>query len=236
MKSIPEKLKPFQLFNTYLNMAVYINQKNPSSKVLEKTLKSLPTCPGTCIFIDLVESTGIKYKKGIEHWGKLINNTFNFISILNDFPEYIVKGIGDELMIYIPDNVLATKPSLNTHYALIEEIHATIENISTFPVKNLFLDCKVAMHYCTDVFNITFLKDYNDYYGKDIDMTARLMSKSGRNKIVFSEALFTRVKEDLQRLNINLENTCLSTASELIAENFKGIPFPVEYRTVQVQG
>ncbi len=216
-------------------MAVYINQKNPSSKALEKTLKNLPPCPGICIFIDLVESTGIKYKKGIEHWGKLINNTFNFISILNDFPDNIVKGIGDELMIYIPDSVLVNKESLNSHYAVIEEIHATLDNISSFPVKNLFMDCKVAMHYCTDVYNITFLKDYNDYYGKDIDMTARLMSKSGRNKIVFSEALYKKVLEDLARLNIAPGNTCLADASDIISENFKGIPFPVEYRIVQVQ-
>lgn len=215
-------------------MAVYINQKDPSSKDLEKFLKKLPTCPGTCIFIDLVESTGIKYKKGIENWGKLINNTFNFISILNDFPDNIVKGIGDELMIYIPDTDLAKKETFTNHYSIIEEIHATLDNISSFPVKNLFMDCKVAMHYCTEVYNITFLKDYNDYYGKDIDMTARLMSKSGRNRIVFSEAFYRKVKEDLVTLNLKEEGTCLAQTSELIAENFKGIPFPVEYRMIEV--
>jgi class 3 adenylate cyclase len=215
-------------------MAVYINHKDPSSKGLEKTLKKLPTCPGTCIFIDLVESTGIKYKKGVEHWGKLINNTFNFISILNDFPDNIVKGIGDELMIYIPDTDLVKKATFTNHYSIIEELHATIENINSFPVKNLFMDCKVAMHYCTDVYNITFLKDYNDYYGKDIDMAARLMSKSGRNKIVFSEAFYSKVKDDLINLNIREKDTCLVQTSELIAENFKGIPFPVEYRTIEI--
>jgi class 3 adenylate cyclase len=215
-------------------MALYIHHKDPTSKDLEKILKKVPPCPGTCIFIDLVESTGIKYKKGIGHWGKLINNTFNFISLLNDFPENIVKGIGDELMIYIPDDILAKKETFSNHYSIIEELHATLDNIKSFPVKNLFMNCKVSLHYCTDVFNITYLKNYNDYYGKDIDMTARLMSKSGRNRIVFSETFYQKVKEDLVRLNVPEELTCLSLASEVFTDNFKGIPFPVSYRTIDV--
>jgi len=215
-------------------MAVYIHHKDPASKDLEKILNKIPPCPGTCIFIDLVESTGIKYKKGIGHWGKLINNTFNFISILNDFPDNIVKGIGDELMIYIPDEILEKKESFSNHYAIIEELYSTLHNIKSFPVKNLFMDCKVSIHYCQHVYNITFLKSYNDYYGKDIDMAARLMSKSGKNRIVFSEAFYLKVKDDLKILDLPEEHTCLNDVSEIIEENFKGIPFPVSYRTIDV--
>jgi class 3 adenylate cyclase len=215
-------------------MAVYINHKDPASKDLEKILNKIPPCPGTCIFIDLVESTGIKYKKGIGYWGKLINNTFNFISILNDFPDNIVKGIGDELMIYIPDEVLAKKEAFSNHYSIIEELYSTLHNIKSFPVKNLFMDCKVSVHYCQNVYNITFLKSYNDYYGKDIDMAARLMSKSGKNRIVLSESFYLKVKDDLEKLNLPEEYTCLAEISAIISENFKGIPFPVDYRTIDV--
>jgi len=215
-------------------MAVFINEKDPASRDLVKILNKIPTCPGTCIFIDMVESTGIKYKKGIGHWGRLINNTFNFISILNDFPENIVKGIGDELMIYIPDEALTKKESLNHHYAIVEELYSTLLNIKSFPDKNLFMDCKMSIHYCLNVYNISFLKGYNDYYGKDIDMAARLMSKSGKNRIVFSEAFYQKATDDLAALNIPVDMTCLAQASEIIAENFKGIPFPVEYRTIDV--
>jgi class 3 adenylate cyclase len=215
-------------------MAIYINHKDPASSELVKMLNKIPPCPGTCIFIDLVESTGIKYKKGIGHWGRLINNTFNFISILNDFPDNIVKGIGDELMIFIPDEALSGKQSLTHHYSIIEELYSTLLNIKSFPVKNLFMDCKIAMHYCVNVYNITFLKGYNDYYGKDIDMAARLMSKSGKNRIVFSEAFNLKAKEDLVSLNIPEAETCLGHASEPVSENFKGIPTPVIYRTIDV--
>jgi class 3 adenylate cyclase len=213
-------------------MATYINHKDPASTHLVKILNKIPTCPGTCIFIDMIESTGMKYKKGVGHWGRLINNTFNFISILNDFPENIVKGIGDELMIYIPDEVLVQKSSLTNHYSIIEELYSTLLNIKSFPVKNLFMDCKIAMHYCTNVYNISFLKSYNDYYGKDIDMAARLMSKSGKNRIVFSEAFYEKAKTDLVNLNIPEELTCLNEASTPISENFKGIPHPLIFRTL----
>ena len=96
------------------------------------------------------------------------------------------------------------------------------------------MDCKIAMHYCSNVYNITFLKGYNDYYGKDIDKAARLMSKSGKNRIVFSEAFYQKAKEDLANLDIPEEGTCLGSSSEPVAENFKGIPFPVIYRTIDV--
>jgi class 3 adenylate cyclase len=215
-------------------MAVYISEKDPSSKNLVRELNKIPTCPGTCIFIDLVESTGIKYKKGVGHWGRLINNTFNFISILNDFPENIVKGIGDELMIYIPDEILTQKESLKHHYAILEELYSTLLNIKSFPDKSLFMDCKIAIHYCLNVYNITFLKGYNDYYGKDIDMAARLMSRSGKNKIVFSEVFYEKAKEDLLNLGIDESFTCLNEISEAVSDNFKGIPFPVVYRTIDV--
>jgi class 3 adenylate cyclase len=215
-------------------MAKYIHEKNPASVELSQKLNKIPTCPGTCIFIDLVESTGIKYQKGIGHWGKLINNTFNFISILNDFPDNIVKGIGDELMIYIPDTILVKKENLNNHYAILEELFSTLDNIKSYPIPNLFMDCKVSLHYCTNVYNITFLKGYNDYYGKDIDMAARLMSKSGKNRIVLSDAFYHKATYDVDRLNIPVDLTCMPKISDPISESFKGIPFPVLYRVLDI--
>ena len=96
------------------------------------------------------------------------------------------------------------------------------------------MDCKVSLHYCLNVYNITFLKGYNDYYGKDIDLAARLMSKSGKNRVVFSETFYSKVKEDLKYLNLAQEDTCLSQTSGMKEDNFKGIPFPVCYRTIDV--
>lgn len=94
--------------------------------------------------------------------GKKLNNTFNFISFLNDFPDNVVKGIGDEIMLYIPDKDLKAKSTYNDYFALLEEIYATIDNINNYPVENVFLNCKVSIHYCTEVYNITFFKGVSE--------------------------------------------------------------------------
>jgi class 3 adenylate cyclase len=215
-------------------MAVYINSKNPNSTELDDLLTNLPTCPGTCIFVDIVNSTGIKYRKGLKDWAKLLNNTFNFISFLNDFPNHIVKGIGDELMLYIPDEDLRNKANIKNHHQLLEEIYATLYNIKHFPASDLFLPCKVALHHCTNVYNITFFENYNDYYGLDVDLTARLMSKAQIHRIVFSEQFFQMAMNSAKQ-NAKAELCgCLKNVSDKNSSMFKGVPYPTEFRFIDV--
>lgn len=216
-------------------MVYHINHFDPNSKEIEKELSKIPLCPGTCIFIDIVNSTNIKYTTSIAQWGKKLNNTFNFISILNDFPDNIVKGMGDELMVYIPDDSLKSRQARENHYSLLEEIYSTLFNISNFPADGLFLNCKAAIHYCTDVYNITFLKGFNDYYGKDIDLTARLMTKARENRIVFSEKFYKKVRQDLKRMGLNRKETCIKGVSGKYLEDFKGVPSPTAFRYIDVR-
>lgn len=215
-------------------MAHYIHFRDPNSKEIEEKLESLPKCPGTCFFIDVINSTDIKYKTELRDWGKRLNNTFNFISFLNDFPDNVVKGIGDELMLYIPDEDLFAKTSFNTYFALLEEIYATIDNLVNYPIPETFLNCKVSIHYCTEVYNMTYFEKANDYYGMDIDLTARLMSKAKANRIVMSEKFFTKVKNDMIDQNIRIENTSIADISPVYMEDFKGVPWPTEYRFIDI--
>lgn len=215
-------------------MTHWIHFKDPRSKEIDGLLKSIPKCPGVCLFIDIVDSTWIKYHEPFARWGQKLNNTFNFISLLNDFPDNIVKGIGDEIMLYIPEEELSRKTTFQTHFALLEEIYATLDNIKNFPVNDLFLPCKVAIHYCSDVYNITFLEGYNDYYGKDIDLTARLMSKTKPYRIVLSEKFYQKVLGDLDAEAMPPDRGCLKHLSGKYMEDFKGVPKPVEYRVINV--
>jgi len=212
-------------------MVQFIQNKNPDSNEILDVLRNIPRSPGTCIYIDIADSTKMKYEHDIGIWGKKLNNTFNFISFLNDFPENIIKGIGDEIMLYIPDDVLRKKQNYNNHYALLEEIYATIFNIKSFPEHRLFANCKVAVHFCMEAYNISFLEGFNDYYGRDIDLTARLMSITRENRIVISNAYYYKMSQDLEQLDIKLENTCLKYISKKQSQKFKGIPFeiPVYY-------
>ncbi len=215
-------------------MVKCIQYKDPNSQELIRELEGLNQCPGTCFFIDIVGSTIIKYRSGLKEWGRKLNNTFNFISFLNDFPDNIVKGIGDEIMLYIPDEELFKKKSHKDYFSLLQEIYATLDNIKNFPLEDTFLHCKVAIHYCSDVYNISFLKGANDYYGKDIDLTARLTSKAKTNRIVLSEVFYQKVKIDYDKKYKGFQATAFNRISEKYIEDFKGVPFPTEFRIIEV--
>jgi class 3 adenylate cyclase len=216
-------------------MAYYIHFKDPNSEEIVHFLSSIPKCPGTCFFMDINRSTDMKYEGGLTDWGRKLNNTFNFLSLLNDFPEYIVKGIGDEIMLFIPDDVLKSKTAINSYYMLLEEIYATLYNIRHYPVEDTFLACKVAIHYCIEVYNITFFEGTNDYYGSDVDLTARLMTKCLENRIVLSEKFLNKVHKDLKFMGLPENAGCMAHISGRFKENFKGVPVSKRYRIIDVE-
>jgi class 3 adenylate cyclase len=216
-------------------MVRYVHYKDPNSEEMTRFLEGIPRCPGTCFFMDINRSTDMKYLGGLPDWGRKLNNTFNNLLYANHFQHNIVKGIGDEMMLFIPDDQLRKKSSNNTHFALLEDIYSALFLIKNHPDPDLFLNCKVAIHYCTEVYNITFFKGANDYYGSDIDLTARLMTKGIENRIVLSEKFYVKVRNDLINLGMPEESGCLAGVSEKFLENFKGVPMSTDYRVIDVQ-
>jgi hypothetical protein len=216
-------------------MVRYIHYTDPNSEEIVRELEEVPRCPGICFFMDINRSTDMKYLGGLKDWGRKLNNTFNNLLYANHFQHHIVKGIGDEMMLFIPDAALLGKTSNNTCFALLEDIYAGLYLIKNHPDPDLFLNCKVAIHYCTEVYNITFFEGANDYYGSDIDLSARLMSKSIENRIVLSEKFYLKVVNDLVTLGLPMDTGCLSLISERLTENFKGVPVSTEYRVIDVE-
>jgi class 3 adenylate cyclase len=216
-------------------MVHYIHFKDPNSDKMVRLLEGIPKCPGTCIFMDINRSTDMKYSGGIVDWGRKLNNTFNFLLYTNHFEDYIVKGIGDEMMLFIPDPELKKKSSSGNYYALLEDIYSSLFTIQHHPDPGLFLECKVAIHYCTEVYNITFFEGANDYYGSDIDLTARLMTKCIERRIVISEKFFLRIKNDLDNRRLLDDTGCLSEVSRKFLVKFKGVPVRTEYRIIDVK-
>ena len=216
-------------------MAYFIHYKDPNSAEMLRVLNSIPKCPGSCFFMDINRSTDMKYQGGLADWGRKLNNTFNNLLFANHFQNNIVKGIGDEMMLFITDEELKNKASNNNYFALLEDIYASLFLIRHHPDPDLFLNCKVAIHYCTEVHNITFFEGTNDYYGSDIDLTARLMTKSIENRIVLSEKFYIKVKNDLINLGLPLGTGCLEHVSDRFIENFKGVPVSTEFRVIDIQ-
>ncbi len=215
-------------------MATYIHFKDPRSEALGTLIENLKPTPGTCIFIDIINSTGDKYICTPGQWIRKLNNTFNFISLLNDFPNFVVKGIGDELMLFLPDTDLFNTSIFKNYYMLLYEIYATMDNLKDHPLNDLFYECKVGIHYCTDVYNITFFDGVNDYYGTDIDLAARIMKKAQQNSIVISELFYQKVIEDINSMSAEPPGSIIGKISLPFIENFKGVPHPVGFRMIDL--
>ncbi len=215
-------------------MVQYIHYNDPYSEEMVRELDRIPRCPGTCFFMDINKSTDMKYLGGLKDWGRKLNNTFNNLLYANHFQHHVVKGIGDEMMLFIPDEVLMAKSTNNSYYALLEDINAGLFLIKNHPDPDLFLNCKVAIHHCTEVYNITFFEGADDYYGSDIDLTARLMTKSCENRIVMSDVFYRLALKDLRVMKMPENSGCLSAVSEPKREMFKGVPVPITYRFIDI--
>ena len=137
-------------------------------------------------------------------------------------------------MVFIPDKEMAKHTLYSDYFSVLWDLYYTIDNLKNIPLKDDFLNCKVGIHYCRDVYNITFLKDVNDYYGKDIDLTARLMSKTKANRIVISEVFFQKIKQEYDRTYIGFHDKVFNKISEKYIEDFKGFPYSTEYRIIDI--
>lgn len=215
-------------------MVHYINFTDPNSEEMTRVLEQIPTCPGVCIFMDINKSTDMKYEGGLKDWGRKLNNTFNVLLRANHLQDNLVKGIGDEMMLYVTEEDLSQKRSDGNCFGLLSNIYDSLSVIRNHPVSGMFLNCKVAIHYCTEVHNITFFEGADDYYGSDIDLTARLMSRSIENRIVLSEKFFVKVQNDLVGLGMSPHSGCLKDVSQLCSESFKGVPTATTFRVLDV--
>lgn len=198
-------------------MCTFINTQT-TQESLRIQLDSLNTIPGTCIFIDMCNSTELK-QRDLKEWVIIIANTIQQVNTL--LGQYVIKVIGDELMIYIPDDKLG-----NENYATIFDFIICLLLDFDYEFCGLTLRLKASIHYCEDVYKITFLRGHNDYYGNGIDLAARLMSKAKENRIILSEEFYRKA------FPISPEH--FEDVSNKYIENFKGFSSYTEFRILDV--
>lgn len=192
----------------------------PFPKEHIEKVKQLKPELGTCIFIDICNSTLLKTTTELHNWLPIIGNS---LSLGQNLPSMSspLKVIGDELMYYITDNDLISNGM--THQSLFNSVK---DFMSTWGELGKFtLPLKAAIHYCTDVYPITFMgsieNPIDDYYGSGIDLTARLMSKTVENRIVISEEFFVKAQFD---------HSHLAGIQGPYIEDFKGFLVPTMFR------
>jgi class 3 adenylate cyclase len=169
-------------------------------------------------------STAIKQHE-LKRWILYLGNTIRLCSGTSHlFRDCVLKLIGDVIMIYIPDTKMDGE---HENYATILDMLKSCISSNGTTIDEVTLRTKAAIHYCMDAYNLTYSKTADDYYGNDIDLTARLMKKAEENKIVISEKYFQKVHD--------IEPSFLENTSLRQEENFKGISEPVGYRTMTIQ-
>lgn len=159
---------------------------NFSNAGLKQKLEALQPTPGFCIFVDITGSTAMK-AEGLREWVAFIHNFFrNCEFFLSPFG--ILKGIGDEAMIYIEETDLTASgyDPLQIFDALWQ---IATENDPRLPT------VKIGAAYCTQVYPITFLAGSRDYYGVDIDLAARLKGLAAPKSIVINDKFREKVMD-----------------------------------------
>ncbi len=191
-------------------MTLYINPNDPN---LKDKVESLKPTTGYCIFIDIAGSTEMK-SYDINSWIILMHNTFsNIKSFLSPLPP--LKIIGDEIMFYISDEVLKKKG--HTPLTIFAELASIARE-----EEELYKDVRVGAAYCTQAYNIAFTPGAADYYGKDIDLAARLLSKAESQEIVVNEPFFKKVKSDYESIGNKDQFTEVNEVIGPYFEYFKG--------------
>lgn len=200
---------------------MYLNFDN--QELLKNQIEALRPSKGVCIFIDICGSTAIK-SEDLKKWIILIGNTIRICSGISPlFRDNVLKLIGDEIMIFIPDDKIT---QANENYATVLDFLRCCVSENPPVIENITLKTKAAIHYCTDAYNISYSSTADDYYGNGIDLTARLMKKSDERKIVISEAFYDLVNR--------IDSSFLEGTSEKLQEQFKGINGETDYRIMTV--
>ncbi len=152
---------------------------------LQKTLEALNPIEGFCIMVDIVGSAELK-DRNMNEW---IIKTGNVFSIARGWvvPK-VLKTVGDLVMFWLKDDEFNKFTSPLTLIQALDNLHQ-----ETKSRPNLFPPLKVAVCHCSAVLEISFLREAEDVYGKDIDLTARLLAIATEGEVVMNEGFWTLV-------------------------------------------
>lgn len=199
------------------SQCLLIDPQNPN---LKAQVDSLGKTPGICIFIDITGSTQMKCSD-LKQWIAKIYNCFsNAKSWLP--PQFVpIKSIGDELMYFIEESDL--RASGYTELQVYDGLwQMATETAPEFP------EVKIGAAWCEEAYPITFLVGSRDYYGIDIDLTARLQSEARNKEVVIDSRLCERVLACYRNTGNQDNFTSVSRLRGPETVLLKGIPNPVK--------
>lgn len=162
-------------------MSFFIDPDAPEFKTQIMNLK--PT-PGYCFFFDIVGSTELKYKS-LSEWLLLIYNTFANIHSYLSLKFRPLKSLGDGLLFFIPESDMKGETPLSMFNSLCKLLNSN---------EPYLRHVKIGAAYCKNAYDISFIKNAPDIYGKDIDLTARLASLAGSKEIIMNSDFVEHIR------------------------------------------
>jgi len=89
-------------------------------------------------------------------------------------------------MFFIPQNLM---PQGATALSIFHSLQLIIKQY-VYPKPEV----RIAVTFCEDAYEITFVKGTRDVYGKDIDLAARLLKKANPQELVMNDLFYLRAK------------------------------------------
>ncbi len=155
------------------------------SPSLKSQIDNLQPTAGYCIFIDSVGSTALKDNEPRVWLSRLYDIFALAKAYLKEFQP--LKTIGDALMYYIAEDELKAK-----HQTALS-LHLGLSFLVQEKTTDVFGRTKVAIAHCKDAYRVTFVRGTEDIYGRDIDLSARLLSVAQPGEIMMNERFATEV-------------------------------------------
>jgi len=197
-------------------MAKVITLGDPN---LRQTLEDLKPVTGFCVMADIVGSTGLK-DRNLQEWIIRIANTFNLVRSWVE-PNFL-KTVGDMLMFWFKSEDLF---KTSTPLALIDSLASMFAQAKQ--ESEYFHPVKLAVCRCSDVFEISFMRQGEDVYGKDIDLTARLLALAGEGEVLMNEEFRNIVGENYANCANKDQFECVERIQGPWSQKIKGFDKPV---------
>jgi len=197
-------------------MTLYFDPRDPHLR--EKVMSLSPT-HGYVVFVDIKGSTALK-DSDFHRWASLIHNAFANIRTFMVDEAFPLKCIGDELMYFIPGDLL--KSTGQVPLQLFEGLVSVLAD--TDP---LFPPQKAAIVE-GEAYEMTFVEGVPDVYGKDVDLAARLCSMAESRELLMNRAFRDTLEKDFQLFGGGGAHEAVQRITPKGPQGFKGFSTKVE--------
>ena len=160
---------------------------DPSDPDLRRKVLSLQPTPGYCVFVDITASTKMK-DEDLHRWAAKIHNAFANVRTFMPIGSFLLKSLGDGLLHFMP------KQQLQDTSQVPLQLFAGLASVVGDP-DPIFPEQKAAVVSGVG-YELTFISDRPDVYGKDVDLAARLCSEATTREVLMNRAFYDEVLAD----------------------------------------